>query len=145
MKYERIKDFNDKKFRRITGVKLKTFEKMAEILTTAEVVRRTKGGPKPKLSIEDMLLAALEYWREYRTYAHIGVGFGLSESQMFRIVKWVEDVLIKSGKFSLPGKKVLLEKETEIEIGLIDATESPIERPKKTKITTTPERKSDTL
>ena len=86
MKYERIKDFNDKKFRRITGVKLKTFEKMVEILTTAEAARRAKGGPKPKLSIEDMLLAALEYWREYRTYAHIGVGFGLSESQIFRIV-----------------------------------------------------------
>jgi len=144
MKYERIKNLNDKKFRRITGVKLKTFEKMVDVLIVEETKRRIKGGPKPRLCIEDMLLAALEYWREYRTYAHIGVGFGLSESQIFRIVKWVEDVLIKSGQFSLPGKKVLLEKETEIEIGLIDATESPIERPKKNKVTTIPERKSDT-
>ena len=38
--------------------------------------------------------------------------------------------MIKSGKFNLPGKKVLhtLDKEA---IVLIDVTESPIERPKK--------------
>ena len=52
-----------------------------------------------------MLLATLENWLEYRTYAHIAVGFELSESQIFRIVKWVEEVLIKDGTFSLPGKK----------------------------------------
>jgi hypothetical protein len=43
---------------------------------------------------------------------------------------WVEDTLVKSGKFSLPGKKALLE-DNEIEIILVDVTESPIERPKK--------------
>jgi hypothetical protein len=31
-------------------------------------------------------------------------------------------------KFSLPGKKALLE-DTEIEVVLVDVTESPIERP----------------
>jgi hypothetical protein len=92
-----------------------------------------KGGPKPRLSVEDMLLASLEYWREYRTYAHIAVGFKLSESQIFRIVKWVEDVLINDGTFSLPGKKALLKSDIVYEVVQIDVTESPIERPKRGK------------
>jgi hypothetical protein len=43
----------------------------------------------------------------------------------------VEDTLIQSGDFQLPGKKALLEV-NEIEIVIVDVTESPIERPKKT-------------
>jgi len=132
MKYEKMKNYGEGKFRRITGVRRRTFNKQVEILETAERARRSKGGPKPKLSIEDMLLAALEYWREYRTYAHISVGFELSESQIFRIVKWVEEVLIKEGTFSLPGKKVLLDPKADYEVILYDGTESAIERPKKT-------------
>jgi hypothetical protein len=41
--------------------------------------------------------------------------------------------LIKNGVFSLSGKKSLLKSEAKYEIVLIDATESPVERPKKTK------------
>jgi len=144
MKYETLKGYEDELFRRITGVERKTFKKMVEILGSAEAIRRAKGGPKPTLKIEDMLLAALEYWREYRTYAHIAASYGISESQIFRIVKWVENTLIKDRTFSLPGKKALLKSGMEYEIVLIDATESPIERPKRGKNTTIPERKSDT-
>jgi hypothetical protein len=87
MKYEKPEKYNEAKFRRITGIKRTTFGKMTEILGNAEKKRRTKGGRKPLLSIEDMLLAALEYLREYRTYAHIAVGYGLSESQIYRTIK----------------------------------------------------------
>ena len=118
---------------------------MVEILEEAEAQRRAKGGPKPNLSVENMLLAGLEYWREYRTYAHIAVDFELSESQISRIVKWAENVLIKDGTFALPGKKVLLESNMEYEVIQIDATESPVERPKRGRKNGTPERKSDTL
>jgi len=144
MKYETLLSYTDAKFRRITGVKRKTFEKMLEILRVEEAKRRAKGGPKPRLSLEDQLLAALEYLREYRTYAHIAVGYGLSESQIFRIVRWVEDTLIKDGTFSLPGRKALLKSDVEYEVILIDDTETPIDRPKRGKKCTTPARKSDT-
>ena len=87
MKYENIRGYKEEKFRCITGVKRTTFEKMLEILKTAETVRRSKGGPKPQLALEDMLLAALEYLREYRTYAHVAASYGISESQVFRIIK----------------------------------------------------------
>ena len=114
------------------------------MLGVAEAIKRAKGGAKPKLALENMLLAALEYWREYRTYAHIAVGFELSESQIYRIVKCVEDVLIKSGLFSLPGKKALITSDVEYEVVLIDAAETPVERPKRGKNSGIPARKSGT-
>jgi len=145
MKFENIKTYRDDEFRRITGVKRSTFEKMLEILSVALTKRLAPGGPKPKLSLEDMLLAALEYIREYRTYAHVAASYGMSESQIFRIIRWVEDTLVKDGTFSLPGRKALLKSDMEYEVVLIDATESPVERPKKSKKDTIAARKSDIL
>lgn len=49
---------------------------------------------------------------------------------IYRACKWVEDTLIKSGQFSLPGKKALLKIDVEYVLILIDAAESPVERPK---------------
>jgi len=144
VKYEKMKSYSEEKFRRITGVKRSTFKKMVEILKEAEAKRRAKGGPKPNLTVENMLLAGLEYWREYRTYAHIAVDFELSESQISRIVKWVENVLIKDGTFALPGKKALLESKIEYEIVQIDATETPVERPKRGRKNGILGRKNDT-
>jgi hypothetical protein len=132
MKYEKTKSLQNKDFRRLTGIQRKTFDKMAEILKKAEVVRRQKGGHESKVSIEDMLLLTLEYLREYRTYFHIGQDYGVHETTAIRIHRWVEEELIKDGTFSLPGKKALIASNIEYEVIQIDATESPIERPKKT-------------
>jgi len=137
MKYEIIKNYEPEKFRRITGLKPETFEKCLEILNKkyseehAKNVR--KSGRKSKLTMEDKLLATLEYLREYRSYAHIAASYNVHESQIVRCVKWIENTLIKDGTFSLPGRKELLKSDTEYEIVLIDATETPIERPKKQK------------
>jgi hypothetical protein len=119
MKYETLKGYDDKKFRRITGVKKTTFGKMAEILSAAEAIRRSKGGPKPSLSVEDMLLATLEYLREYRTYFHIGTSYGVSESSAYKTVRWIEDTLIKHPDFALPGKKALIKSDSVIDIVLM--------------------------
>ena len=56
----------------------------------------------------------------------------------------MEDTLIRDGTFSLPGRKAPLKSDAEYEVILVDATESPIERPKKSKSDTIPERKSGT-
>lgn len=72
------------------------------------------------------------YYREYRTLEHIGFDYGVSESTASRIVKVVENVLIKSGKFSLPSKRALYGDEIDLQFVVIDATEIPIQRPKKT-------------
>ena len=133
MKYEQIKKLDDEKFRRLTGVKLSTFLKMRLILIEADVQKKAKGGRKNKLSIEDQLLLTLEYLREYRTYFHISKSYGISESSAYNTVKWVEDTLIKHPDFALPGRKALLKSDVGYEVVLIDATETPIERPKKNK------------
>jgi hypothetical protein len=130
-KYKELEEFSEKQFRRLTGVQRGTFEKMVAVLLETQQRRYRKAGRKGTLSIEDKLLMALEYLREYRTYFHLGHSYGVSESACYRACRWVEDVLIKSGVFTLPGKKELLKSDMEYEVLLIDASETPIERPKK--------------
>jgi hypothetical protein len=135
MKFEQLKQVSDEKFRRITGVKRVTFNKMVDVvqffLDEQTRVAKFPGGRPPKLSVENRILMTLEYLREYRTYAHIGISYGLSETRTFENIRLIENILIKSKEFSLPGKKALLKSDMEYEVILVDATESPIERPKK--------------
>lgn len=137
MKFEQINNESADGFRRLTGIKRRTFDVMTKILCEAESSLKARGGKPNKLSIEDRLLMTLEYLREYRTYFHISRSYGISESSCYRNIRWVEDTLIKDGTFSLPGRKALLKSDVEYEIVLIDATETPIERPKKNKNTFT--------
>jgi hypothetical protein len=130
-KYKKTKNLKPEEFRRLTGVRPDTFQDMVTIVQEAEKKRRRRGGKSHRLKLEDRILMMLEYLREYRTYFHLGKSYGISESACYRSCKWIEDVLIKSKAFSLPGKKALLKSDTEFEVILIDATESPIERPKK--------------
>jgi DDE superfamily endonuclease/Helix-turn-helix of DDE superfamily endonuclease len=74
---------------------------------------------------------ALEYWREYRSQFHIGVSRGIHETTVGRIVRKVEDILIKSGKFRLPGKRQLYQPGWESKAMVVDVGEIEIERPKK--------------
>jgi hypothetical protein len=145
MKFSKIKDLRDGEFRRLTGIKRKTFDKMREILDIAEKKKKAGGGKPNKILIEDRLLMTLEYLREYRTYFHISQSYGISESACFRNIRWIEDTLIKSKEFSLPGRKALKKSDCEYEVVLIDAVECPIERPKKNSANITLERKSDIL
>lgn len=130
-KYLTVRGFKGEGFRRLTGVKRETFEKMMQILREAEKKHKAKGGKPNKLSLEDRLLMTLEYLRKYRTYFHVGSSCGISESACCRNCRWVEDCLIRSKVFSLPGRKALLKSDHEFQVILIDAAESLIERPKK--------------
>jgi hypothetical protein len=84
------------------------------------------------------------YLREYRTYFHIAQSWGINESTAYRMIRFCEDSLMDSGVFSLPGKKKLLESDHKIELIVVDVTESPIERPKKTKSYTTVAKRNGT-
>lgn len=125
-------------FKRLTGVSRETFDKMR-----TEVERKAAGfGRPPKLKCGDQVLMTLMYWREYRTLFHIGKAYGISESQVSRIVRKIEDILVSSGQFRLPGKKKLQPSDLEIEVVLVDVTEQPIERPKKSKSVITAAKRS---
>lgn len=145
MKFETAKELDDEKFRRLTGVKRPTFDKMVGILDQSIKRRKTNSGRKRKLSLENSLLMTLEYIREYRTYFHISQSYGVSESNTYKTVRWVEETLIKHPDFALPGRKALLKSDMEYDVILIDATETPIERPKKSKNIFTREKRKSTL
>jgi len=91
MRYKALKEFKDEEFRRLTGIKQSTFEKMVDILKGAEVKKKASGGKPNSLEMEDRLLMALEYIREYRTYFHVASSYGISESSCYRNIRWIED------------------------------------------------------
>lgn len=112
------------------GVQTKTFKQMNAVLKP--LGRPTpKPGAKPKLALEERVLIALEYWREYRTYFQIGSSWGISQASVCRIVHWVEDALIGCGRFRLPGKKQLVRGFGNRSVVVVDVSETPIERPKR--------------
>lgn len=141
MKYEAMKDLKSEEFRRLTGVKPDTFKKMLAVLEAAETKRKSsqryRGGKKPKLTLADHLMMTLCYLREYRTQFHVGKSYGLHETHCGRIIRHVEDTLMQSREFTLPGKKALLASNIAYEVVVIDATETPIERPKKSSANST--------
>ena len=141
MKYEQAKILKDKDFKRFCGVRKETFLLMCGVVK--EVFGQETRGRKSGLAVEDQVLLTLGYWREYRTIFHLGQDYGLHESNVSRIIQKVEHILIKSGKFSLPGKRRLLE-ESQLNYTIIDVTEMAIERPKKNKDAITQEKRSGT-
>jgi len=141
MRYETIKHLKATDFKRLTGVQRETFERM---LAVVEKGLRAYGRPT-KLSRADQLLLTLMYWREYRTEFHIAQSYGLSESTVCRTIQKVENALVRSGRFRLPGKKVLQPSDTIFEVVLVDVSEQPIERPKKAKSGITVAKRSDIL
>ncbi len=130
MNYESSKPLSDARFKRLVGVQRTTFEEMLAVLKTAYQRKHAKGGRSPKLSLEDLLImATLQYMREYRTYEQIAADFGIHESKhesnLIRRSQWVESTLIQSG-FTI-SKTHLSAEDTVI----MDATEVKINRPKK--------------
>jgi hypothetical protein len=140
MYYEDIRDYKDNHFQRQTGVKRVLFEEMVSVVTDYKQKQKkhpSRGRP-PRLSIADQVLVMLMYYREYRTFFHVGGSYGISEVQCWRIVTTIESILIKSGVFHLPGKKQLTGDKVTYEIVVVDVSESPVERPKKNSGSITP-------
>ncbi len=125
MRWEQIKTLTDSKFQRATGVKRKTFEQMLAALA-AHKSQRTHNRDRPSsIFVEDQLLIMLMYYREYRTFLHISITYQISQAQCWRIVRKMEDLLIKSKLFHLLGKKKLLENNMNGEVVVVDVGESP--------------------
>jgi len=134
---------NDKEFKELFGVKKEIFHQMLAVVRVAREERLRQGGRKPKLSAGDQLFLTLQYWREYRTMAHLAFDFGVAKSTVSDTIVAVENALIQDKSFHLPGKKALLSKENAGRKVAVDVTESPMERPKKNKKTGIRARKSD--
>ena len=100
---------SNNQFRRLTGVKRSTVEKMRFIVKAVKGQRREhlNGGKVSKLITEDQLWMMLMYNRECRTFLHIAADYGISEAQCWRIITDLETIEIQSRAFRLPGKKAL--------------------------------------
>ena len=140
MKYEQIKARKPEEFQRLTGVHPLVFEQMLGCVPDKSGQR----GRPNKLCVADRLLMTLMYWREYRSQAHIAVAYEVSEPTVCRTIRQVENALISSGQFVLPGKNILQESELALEVIVVDATEVPIQRPKKSNDATIAARKNAT-
>jgi len=130
-RYEKASKLSNEDFKQVIGVKKETFDVMVEILILAYQAKHKRRGRHAKLSIHDMLFMTLKYWRQYVTQLELSIEFQVGEATTHDVIVWVESSLAKSKKFSLLGRGALLG-HPEIEIALVDVTESPIERPKKT-------------
>lgn len=144
MRHSEVEGLPPGEFKRLTGVKRETFEQMLEVLRQSERQKKRSGRPS-KLSSADQLLLTLMYWREYRTQFHIAKSYGIHEANANRIIRKVEEALAASGAFKLPGKRAVRSDEgVELSFVVIDATETPVERPKKSSEAVTAGKRNDT-
>ena len=144
IKYKKVNKLSDIEIKRVTGVPRDTFALMKAVVTKHYQKNRAKSGRKKDHTPSDQILMMLEYYREYRTYKHIAVDYSTSESTVCYTVKNIEEILLSDGNFHLPSlKKSRSVNEDNIEAIVIDVTESPCERPKKSKNITTPAKRND--
>jgi hypothetical protein len=140
MHYPDLQTCSPARFKRLTGVRKETFHEMLAVLHQN---LRDFGRP-PALSRADQLLLTLMYYREYRTQLHVAQAYQISESAVCRTIQKVEKALIASDRFHLPGKKALLSAPGALDVVVVDATETPIERPQKGSAGTIAARRSAT-
>jgi hypothetical protein len=145
VKYSKVRYLTDKDFKRVVGVKKETFKRMLKVVREYYKTKRMKGGKKRALSATDELLMMLEYYREYRTFQHLGIDYGVSESTAHYVVTKIEKILINVAEFHIEKLKHIepqADKDS-LDIMVVDVTESECERPKKSNgITTQGKRKS---
>lgn len=127
MKYEELKALPSEDFRRFCGVRPEIFAAMLLVLQEDYQKEHRRGGREANISLEDKLLITMTYFREYRTQFHIAAEFGTTESNVCKIIRRVEEVLVLHPQFALPGKKALLQPSEETEAVMVDTTEIMVE------------------
>jgi hypothetical protein len=110
-KYEAANRLSSNEFMRLIGVKKITFMEMVMVIKEIEDKRPSRRGKPFRLSIEDRLLMALEYLREYRTYFHLGQSYGISESACYRNCRWIEAAFNQKQKVLFAREEGLAQKQ----------------------------------
>lgn len=139
---EQIEKFSEKKFQKTFGVSKVMFATMLSVLQEQYIESHKKGGRKPKVTIFDRLCIFFVYYRNGRTIADVATEYSLAESTTFDIIRLVENTLLADERLHLPSKRALLKEN--IKVAIIDATEYPIQRPKKNNENSTPAKRDDT-
>ncbi len=146
MRFEPIKTEGPESFRRLTGGKGPTFEKMMGILREAKAVLKARRVKPAKWSGEDRLLMTLEYLREYRAYFPLSRGYGVSESACYLTIHEIENTPSSSPRIGrFPGEKPGLKVIWNVMLSLLISRKHPFSAQKKTKILLFQQKKRHTL
>lgn len=129
MMYENIKDYNDRKFKRTVGIPRVLFETFAETISFSLKKKHKKGGRKPKLSVENILVMYLKYYRDYNTFFSLGNIFGINEANAYRWIKWCEEI-ISIAFISMINEITNKTKINSMHEHLVDVTECSVQRSK---------------
>lgn len=137
---------SDHDFVRKVGIAKIQFQGIVEKIKESESLEKLKNpkknrGLKGKLSLEDKILITLDYLRDYDTFFNLGLQYHIRESYACKIFNRYEKKLLKI--LDLVNPKDLLQPITSTIV--VDVTEQPIERPKKSRKTIIQGKKSATL
>ena len=117
-------------FRKLTGMTLFAFKHLCgQLSKSAKKIFNHLGRPSVLSSLEDKLTALLIYYRCYVTHEFIGYFVGLDDSNISRLFSRLEPLVAR--KIHIKKDRTLTE--NKVKELLIDATEQPIQRPKKKK------------
>lgn len=128
MNYEASTHLSDEKFKHLVGIERTVFNEMLACLEQAQATIHQKGGRKLKIGMPNLLMATLQYFKEYRTYEQIAADFGIHESTLIRKSHWIEAVL------SEQGFAIATQTPTKDDIVIVDVSEVRVNRPKKPSI-----------
>lgn len=130
LRYNKIKN-HPTTFKRLFGLSVAEFERILKAVEPQwekRVVQRYKRpGRNNKLSLSEQILMLLLYYRSYAIQIFIGYLFDIDDSRVCRNIQRLEPILAKVMAIT----KTRHLSQEEIEEIIIDATEQPIERPKK--------------
>src|SRR5215218_8371590 len=127
-------------FRMFTGLSAGEFDRLVADLEPVWLARQAKrsarrprqrkpgAGRKAKLPFADRVLLTLLYYRAYVTQEFVGFLFGVDKGTVSRKVQ--ELSLCMAGVFRIPETKVRIDSD-DLEAVLVDATEQPVNRPKR--------------
>ena len=130
LRYTKIRK-NTKIFHRLCGISVVQFDSILKKIepkwqsTVISCYKRP--GRNYTLDLSDMFLMLLLYYRSYMTQVFVGYLFGIDDSRVCRIIRRLEPILARVMAIQKCKK---LSKE-EVESLIIDATEQPMERPKR--------------
>jgi hypothetical protein len=128
--FEKYKKPNRDHWVRTVGLSLAQFQHWVEPIRIHLQVQQDhnplrKRGLKSKLSLENQVLLAWLYWRDYPTFIKLGLPFGISESYAHQIYHNMSTLLVKI--LQVNNRQTLFEEN--LNTGVVEVTEQPIERP----------------
>jgi hypothetical protein len=118
-------------FSRLLGINQSDFDKILEVLTPiwSNYLSRSyyRPGRSYKHDLGTMVILLLLYYRSYITQEFLGYLFDLDKSNVCRIIKKLEPLLVRI--LPIPPRRTL--SKDQVSSLILDVTEQPIERPKK--------------